>query len=208
MKLNTLFVAGVCASALLASCNPQTAKDNQLKYTHTSLADGDAFQFFQVVGGKVVYEADYASYVETAATSSQVKQLAAKVKEVYSSIIPTLDSLATVNQVDFPVKGAALFVAPGAADAVASTAHHHEADSAHADHGTHTEHAAHGHSAGYSDEAYLHHVQHETAVIKDQFERLSRNTNKGLRTFAEDNTEKIAELFKLAGGKEDAHAHH
>lgn len=206
MKLNTLFVAGICASALLASCNPQTAKENQLKYTHTSLADGDAFQFFQVVGGKAVYEADYASYVETAATSSQAKQLAVKVKEVYGSIIPTLDSLATANQVDFPIKGAKLFAAPRAST-VAVAEHNHDADSTHEGH-DHSDHAAHGHSAGYSDEAYLHHVQHEAAVVKDQFERLSRNTNVGLRTFAQANTEKIAELFKLAGGKEDAHAHH
>lgn len=199
MKFNTLFVAGICATALLASCNPQTAKENQLKFTHTSLADGDAFHFFQVVGAKAVYEADYATYAETAATSPQTKELAAKVKEVYTSIIPTLDSLATANQVDFPIKGGEVFVAPQAEVAQ----HAHVADSA-AD--AHEAHAAHGHA--YSDEAYVHHVQHESATIKEQLERLSRNTNKGLRAFAEANIEKVAELFKLAGGKEDAHAHH
>lgn len=200
MKFNTLFVAGVCASALFASCNPQTAKENQLKYTHTSLADGDAFQFFQVVGGKVVYEADYAAYVETVATSSQAKQLAAKVKEVYAGIIPTLDSLAVVNQIDFPIKGAAVFAKPE----TATVEHVHATDSASTEHAA----AGHAHGATYSDAEYLHHVQHETAKIKDQFERLSHNTNKGLRTFAKENLEKVAELFTLAGGKEDAHTHH
>ncbi|GHE47796.1 hypothetical protein [Sphingobacterium griseoflavum] len=201
MKFNTLFVAGLCASALLASCNPQTAKENQLKYTHTSLVDGDAFRFFQVVGGKVVYEADYAAYVETVASSSQAKQLAAKVKEVYTAIIPTLDSLAIVNQVDFPIKGAAVFTAPN--DKGAEEVHS-AADS------TLSNHTAVGHTHGdvYSDESYIHHVQHEAAAIKDQLERLSRNTDLGLRTFAEENLEKVKELFKLAGGKEDAHAHH
>ncbi|WDF67718.1 hypothetical protein PQ465_15565 [Sphingobacterium oryzagri] len=210
MKLNTLFVAGICASALLASCNPQTAKDNQLKYTHTSLADGDAYQFFQKVGGKAVYEADYATYMETAGSSSAaVKQLAARVKEFYGSIIPTLDSLAIVNQVDFPIKGAKLFVAPSESATVAAT-QTAATDSAHVDHiAAHGAHAAHGHgAAAIGEDAYMQHVQHETAVVKDQFQRLSRNTDKGLRTFAEANLEKIAELYKLSGGKEDGHAHH
>ncbi|TDS17280.1 hypothetical protein [Sphingobacterium paludis] len=204
MKFKTLFVAGVCASALLASCNPQTAKENQLKYTHTSLADGDAFQFFEIVGAKVVYEADYAKYAQTAATSAQVRQLAAKAQEVYAAIIPGLDSLAILKQVDFPVKGAQPFAAPH--ETVHSAAHqNHAADSATADlHAT----ASHDHAGAYSDESYMHHVQHEAAAIKDQFERLTRNTDKDLRSFAKANVEKVNELFVMAGGKEDAHAHH
>jgi len=181
MKLNTLFVASVCAAALFASCNPQTAKENQLKYTHTSLADGDAFHFFQVVGGKLVFEADYAASVEKSASSDKDKQLAAKVKEVYGAILPVLDSLATANQVDFPIKGAAKFTEVAADSTHAATAH--TAD-------------------------YAQHVQHETAVVKDLFERLSHNTNVGLRTFAAENLEKIAEIYTLAGGKAEAHAHH
>ncbi|KGE15887.1 hypothetical protein [Sphingobacterium deserti] len=204
MKFKTLFVAGVCASALLASCNPQTAKENQLKYTHTSLADGDAFQFFQIVGAKVVYEADYAKYAQTAATSAKAKQLAAKAEEVYGAIIPGLDSLAILKQVDFPVKGAKPFAAPH--ENVHSAAHQNPvADSATTD--LHAA-AGHDHGAGYSDDGYTHHVQHEAAVIKEQLQRLTRNTDKDLRSFAEANVEKVNELFVMAGGKEDAHAHH
>ncbi|WP_437918245.1 hypothetical protein [Sphingobacterium sp. LRF_L2] len=204
MKLNTLFVAGVCASALLVSCNPnKTASENQLKYTHTSLADGDAFNFFQLVGAKAVYELDYASYVEEHSASAQEKQLAAKVKEVYASIVPTLDSLATLSHVDFPIKGGKVFVAPTEEHNVAhSHVQEHSSDS--------TAHAAtHVHSDDHANHGgYVHHVQHESAIIKDQLERLSRNTNTDLRAFASENLEKVAELFKLAGGKEDAHGHH
>lgn len=184
MKLNTLFVAGVCASMFFASCNPKTAQENQLKYTHTSLADGDAYHFFQVVGAKAAYEADYAAAIEKSASEAQVKQVAAKAKEVYGSILPVLDSLAVVNQVDFPIKGAAKYEAP-----VADTTATHAV-------------AAHGASD------YVKHVQHESAIIKEQFERLSVNTNVGLREFAKANIEKVAELFKLAGGKEQAGGHH
>lgn len=199
MKLNTLIVAGICAGAFLVSCSPNTAKENQLKFTHTSLVDGDAFQFFKLVGAKVVYEKDYAAHVETIATSSEVRQLAAKVKEVYGELIPALDSLATQYQVDFPVKDSETFVA--VQQDATNGAHVHEADS-----GSILAAAGHGHA--FSDASYVQHVQHESAIIKEQFQRLTRNTNRGLRDFAVANEEKVAELFKLAGGKEDAHAHH
>ena len=45
-------------------------------------------------------------------------------------------------------------------------------------------------------------------MVKDQLQRMTRNTDKDVRAFAEENVEKVAELFTLAGGKEDAHAHH
>ena len=45
MKLNTLFVAAVLASTTLSSCVFKTADERQLKYTHTSLVDGDAYAF-------------------------------------------------------------------------------------------------------------------------------------------------------------------
>ncbi|SJN17705.1 hypothetical protein [Sphingobacterium sp. JB170] len=188
MRFNTLFVASVCASALLASCNPKTAEKNQLKYTHTSIVDGDAYEFFKVVGSKLVYESDYAAYAASVAKSPQAKQLAEKVNEVYSALIPAVDSLATQNQVDFPIKGAEVFKSPvvAAVDSVE------------------TEHAV----KAYSDEAYIHHVLHEVTIIKDRFERLSRNTGMELREFGSENEEKINEIFTLAGGKADEHGHH
>ena len=188
MRFNTLFVAGVCASALLASCNPKTAEKNQLKFTHTSIADGDAFKFFTVVGGKLVYESDYAAYAATVATSPKAKQVAEQVKNVYSELIPRLDSLATENQIDFPIKGAEIFKAPTVAvtDSL-EVEHAHES---------------------YSDEGYIQHVLHEVTIIKDQFERLSRNTNAELRKYGAENEEKLNEIYTLAGGKADEHAHH
>ena len=206
MKLNTLFVVGICASTLLVSCNPKTAQERQLSLTHTTLVDGDAYQFFQLVGSKVVYENDYAAYAAGVASSSQAKQLAAKAQEVYSSLIPGLDSLAIAKQVDFPIKGAAKYEVSAEAETaverefvagnrVDST----EVEDFETDHVT---------AASYSDDAYIHHVQHEAAVVKDQLQRMTRSTDKEVRTFALANVEKVAELFALAGGKEDAHAHH
>lgn len=203
MKLNTLFVAAVSAGALLAtSCNPKTAQENQLSLTHTSLADGDAYQFFQLVGAKVVYENDYAAYVTGVAGASQAKQLAAKVQEVYGSLIPALDSLATIKHVDFPIKGAEKFVASGEVETLAEEVVGDDSDS------TEVEVVATVASTAYSDEAYIQHVQHEAKIVKDQIERMTRNTDKDVRAFAEEHLEKVKEVFTLAGGQEDAHAHH
>src|SRR5690606_39831679 len=69
MKLNTLFVVGVCATTLFMSCGSETAQEKQLRLTHTTLVDGDTYQFFQLVGAKVIYEKDYASYVAGVANS-------------------------------------------------------------------------------------------------------------------------------------------
>jgi len=185
MKLNTLFVVGVCATTLFMSCGSETAQEKQLRLTHTTLVDGDTYQFFQLVGAKVIYEKDYASYVAGVANSSQAKQLAEKSKEVYGSLIPGLDSLAITKQVDFPIKGAEKFVATNNVDTVALQT-----------------------SISYADDRYIDHVQHEAAVVKDQLQRMTRNTDKDVRTFAEANLAKVTELFTLAGGKEDANAHH
>lgn len=205
MKFNTLFVVGVCASSLLASCNPKTATDKQLSLTHTTLVDGDAYQFFQLVGAKVVYENDYAAYAAGIASSSDAKQLAAKAQEVYGSLIPGLDSLAIAKQVDFPIKGAARFVASEETVTITQQVLGDDADSVEAVEETAAVQAT---SAAYSDDVYIRHVQHEAAVVKDQLQRMIRNTDKEVRAFAEANLEKVAELYTLAGGKEDAHAHH
>lgn len=37
---------------------------------------------------------------------------------------------------------------------------------------------------------------------------MTRNTDKDVRAFAEEHLEKVKEVFTLAGGQEDAHAHH
>lgn len=198
MKLNTLLIAAACAGTfMMTSCNP-TAQENQLKYTHTTLVDGDAYQIFQIVGEKIPYEADYATYAEGVASSAQAKELAGKVKEVFTDIIPNLDTLATRFQVGFPIRGAKEFSASTELQAVAVT----ETDS------TATDVAPAPLAKVYSDESYVHHVQHEVAEIKKQFKRLSRNTNKDLRDYAASQLERLDELYKLAGGQEDDHSHH
>ena len=206
MKFNTLFVVGICAGTFLVSCNPKTAQENQLSLTHTSLVDGDAFQFFQIVGSKVVYEKDYAAYAVGEASSSQAKQLAEKAQEVYSSLIPGLDSLAIIKQVDFPVKGAAQYQVSGQAQTAVAheVAAGNRVDSA----AVEVSEAQPVRAAGFADDAYVHHVLHEVTTVKDQIQRMTRNTDVDVRAFAEANLERVTELFKLAGGTEDAHGHH
>lgn len=206
MKLNTLFIVGVCASTLLVSCNPKTATDRQLSLTHTTLVDGDAYAFFQLVGAKAVYENDYASYAAGVASSSQAKELAAKVQEVYGSLIPALDSLAIAKQVDFPIKGAAKFEALGVSTDSESVVRE-VSDEGDGDAVEEVE-AVENSPTSYSDDGYIQHVQHESAIVKEQLKRMTRNTDKEVRAFAETNIAKVTELFGLAGGTEDAHAHH
>ncbi|PRD46591.1 hypothetical protein C5745_14650 [Sphingobacterium haloxyli] len=184
------------------------ANERQLSLTHTTLIDGDAYQFFQLVGSKAVYENDYAAYAGSIARSSQAKQLAAKVQEVYGSLVPKLDSLARLKQVDFPIKGAAKYETTGEVETAVEREKiaGNRVDSAQLDDDDlGTERVP---SLSYSDDTYIHHVQHETAVVKDQLQRMTRNTDKEVRTFAEASLKKVTELFTLAGGKEDANAHH
>ncbi|SUJ04571.1 Uncharacterised protein [Sphingobacterium spiritivorum] len=191
MKLNTLFVVAVIGgSTLFASCSNKTAEQNQLKYTHTSLVDGDAYRFFQTVGEKIPYELAYAEYAASVSSDAKVKSLAAKIKEVYGSLIPHLDSVATEVHVDFPIRGAQAFQAPAqqtaATDSTAVTSK----------------------VASYSDAAFLKHAEHEQALIKEQFDRVSRNTNVKLQKFAADHAEALEEVYHAAGVKHDEHAHH
>jgi len=189
MKLNTLLaVAVIGGSALFASCNNKTAQQNQLKYTHTSLVDGDGYRFFQTVGQKVPYELAYADYAASVSSDAKVKALAAKIKEVYGALIPQLDSAAVAVQVDFPIRGAEVFAAPGSqavADSTVSSA-----------------------ATTYSDAAFLAHAQHEQALIKEQFGRVIRNTNVTLQKLAKDNEKALEEVYALSGVKNDEHAHH
>ncbi len=201
MKLNTLFVAAVLASTSLSSCVFETAGENQLKYTHTTLVDGDAYAFFRQVGAIAPYEASYAKHVETVG-SAQAKEVAGKVSKVFADLLPQMDSLATKFHVDFPILGVQEYAAStelaGNEPPVVDTAN---ADS------TTAAVAVAQHAEVYSDEAYLHHIQHQVAVVKEHFRRLSHNTNKELRDFAVAKSESIAELYKATGGKEE-HAHH
>lgn len=197
MKLNTFLVTTACVGTLLVtSCN-DSMKERQLRYTHTTDADGDAYQFFQIVGRKVPYEIDYASYVEGTSVSAQTKSLASKIKEEFSSILPELDALATERNVDFPIKGALAFASPDSNptvdnNTVDSLQTVGEAEPARV----------------VTDENYLQHVKSQLATVKDQFKRVSRNTDKDLRDYAASKLEVLDELYHLAGGEVSGHAHH
>lgn len=186
MKLNTLFVAAICAGTLFNSCVNKTATENQLKYTHTSLADNDAFSGFQVIGENALSGAKYAEWAEKSG-DAKAQEVAAKVKGYYTQLIPALDTLATSLQVDFPIKG----IPTGHDEAEGSET---TTDS--------TAHVAHNHFD------YVAHAQHEVATVKERLERLTRNTNKDVQTFAKQQVELISELYTQIGGKVEAHAHH
>lgn len=181
MKLNTLFFAAVCAGTLFNSCVEKTARENQLKYTHTTLVDGDAFSIFQMVGETAQVGVVIAEH-EEAKGDAKSKEVAAKVKAYYDQLIPALDTVATAVQVDFPIKGVPT---PHFSDVADSTA-----------------------SAGSVHTDYVHNAQHEIGLIKEQLKRLTRNTNKDLRVFAEKQLSIVSEVYTQIGGKEEAHAHH
>ena len=184
MKFNTLLVAAICAGSLMTSCVHDTAKENQLKYTHTSLVDGDAFAYFQIIGETALDGVKYAEYAEKSGDAKSV-EVASKVKAFYTQLLPALDSLATAKQVDFPIKG----IPQG----------HAESDSTSTDS---TATAAHDHFD------YVHHAQHELATIKDKLKRLSRNTDVDAQAFAKEQLEAVTEVYTQIGGKEEAHGHH
>lgn len=186
MKLNTLFFAAICAGTLFNSCVDKTAKENQLKYTHTTLVDGDAYAIFHKVGEAVQTGLSLAEQTEASGDAAS-KAVATKVKAYYTQLLPSLDSIATVLHVDFPIKGVPAEHAVASTTATDSTAVAIAAV-AHADYG--------------------HHAQHEVAVVKEQLTRLSRNTNASLRKFAESQLSLVSELYTQIGGKEEAHGHH
>jgi len=207
MKLNTLLVAAALASTSLSSCVFKTAEENQLKYTHTTLVDGDAYAFFRQVGSIAPYEVSYADHVATVG-NAQAKDASAKVAAYFNEILPKMDSLATKYHVDFPIRGTEVFAAKNEENVSVEPA---QAPTVVQDSAVAVDHAepiVMQHAAVYSDEAYMHHIQHQVALVKEQMRRLSRNTNKDLRDFAQSQTEAVAQLFTAVGGKEDAHAHH
>ncbi len=182
MKFNTLFVAAICAGTLFNSCVDETARQNQLKFTHTSLADGEAYFNFHQVGETALTGLKKAELAENGSDAKST-DVAVKVKAFYNQFIPALDSIATANQVDFPIKGIPAIDTEVAADSAAQgTAH------AHTD--------------------YVHTAQHEIALIKVQLGRLAKNTNAEIQAFAKEQLPLASELFLAIGGKEEAKGHH
>jgi hypothetical protein len=172
----------------------KTAQERQLKYTHTSLVDGDAFKSIQIIGEAVLTGVQYAEGAEASA-DAKVKETAAKVKAFYTQFIPELDRIATASHVDFPIKG--IPVVGEQTETVAQL--EVEADSTVAVIETERSHAS---------VDYVHHAQHELALIKDQLTRLTRNTDNEVQNFAKNQLPAVSELYTAIGGKEEAHAHH
>jgi len=95
MKINKLFVlAAVCGSTILASCDYQAGLDRQRAYTKATLADNDAFNYIKLVGEEAVSLVALTQYADSVSSSAQVKALHAKVKDVYITLLPELDSVA------------------------------------------------------------------------------------------------------------------
>jgi len=189
MKINKFVASIVCVSAFFASCSNKTAEQNQIKYTHTSRVDGDAFHFFQVVASKVPYEVGYASHVNTVGASSKAKAVATEIEKVYGDLFPQLESIATEFYVEIPLRGAAKFVTDeGTVDAQDST----EVAPV----------------VVFNEESYLKHTVEEQALVIEQFKRLSRNTNKKLRDFAVEKLPALEELYVSSGGVIEKEDHH
>lgn len=207
MKFNTLFVAAVCASTLLNSCAQKTAEERQLKYTHTSLVDGDAYAFFQIVGEHVTTGLVHADQIQKDG-DAKAKELGTKLKDFYAQLDPELDSIATALHVDYPIKGVAATHSTdeGATTHTSAAAESTSDTTVHSAAVTVEQESQHEHHAPASE--YITHTQHELATLKTQFERLTRNTNKELQKFAKKHIATISDLYTQAGGKEDAHAHH
>lgn len=193
MKLNTLFVAAICAGTLLNSCVNKTAQERQLAYTQTSLVDGDAFFAIQKIGEAALVGSQYAERAGASADANG-QAVAGKVKSFYDQLIPELDRIATLVQVDFPIKGIP------AIDAEESV----EADTASTD----TTNVAQEVAAPQTHGDYVSQAQDEIAIIKEQLKRMTRNTNVDIQQFAKAQLETANELFTAIGGKEEAHAHH
>ncbi|UIR56655.1 hypothetical protein LZQ00_02290 [Sphingobacterium sp. SRCM116780] len=183
MKFNKLFVAvAVCGSSLLASCNYQTGLDNQYKNSRASLADGDAYAMFKLVGEQGNYLVNLAKFAETKSTSAETKALSAKIQETYGTILPQLDSLALSLHVNDPMRGVPAFQAPIELGA----------DS----------------TAAFNDHAYSALVAKVQAEVNSKLVKESQNTNADINHFSHESLEKLEEVYKLAGGKVDEHEHH
>lgn len=192
MKFNTLFVATICAGTLLSSCVNKTAQERQLKYTQATLIDGDAFAAIQIVGEKIQAGAQYAQHAE-ASGDEKSQEVAGKVKAYYAQLIPELDRIAIISQMDFPIKGI-----PAIEETRDATEENTSDSTAVVEDITKV----------HKETDYVQHAQHEVAEIKKQLTRLARNTNKDLRNFAKTQLPAVNELYTTIGGKEEEHAHH
>ncbi|WP_257658222.1 DUF4142 domain-containing protein [Parapedobacter lycopersici] len=190
MKLDKISLIAACAVFTLGSCVRHSGEPmgRASLFNNKTGVDSEGFSFFKSVHEAAAYEVDLANRVGASATSPEVKKLASQVVETYQSILPELVEIATVEYVILPDPGA-LALESVSADSTTdslSTA------------GTIT----------VAEQDYIAHVQHKQAMILEQFNRASRNTNKQLRNFAAAKLPAVQELYALAGGEADHGAHH
>lgn len=181
MKINKLFVVAACASTLLASCG-ETAADRQRQYANASLADGDAFAMIKFVGENGNYLVNLADVAAKQSSSAEVKNLAAKIKESYATVLPELDGLAKELHVGDAQRGVPTFQVPASIGS--------------------------DNTKAFNDKAFLAVVLEKQGEINSRLSHEEHNTNKDVIHVSEESLKKVEEIYKLAGGKAEAHGHH
>ena len=144
--------------------------------------DSEGFTFFKSVYQKAAFEVDLAKHVQSSPASAEAKKVAAGVVQTYEPQLTELEELATSLHVILPDPSQPEFAVPS----------HFVADS----------------TGSFDSEGYIAHAQHEQAEIVEQYNRASRNTVKGLRSYAAEKLPAVKEVYVLAGGQEEHGAHH
>ncbi|MFC7523630.1 DUF4142 domain-containing protein [Parapedobacter sp. GCM10030251] len=184
MKLRNIFLMALPLVAAVSSCTRhagEPAKRSLLLNNETNV-DTEGYLFFKLAHEKAVYEVQLAKYVQSVGASAATKNLASKISDLYGEMIPELETLASAFHVVLPDPGIPGFSMP----------HHFATDSL----------------TGFNNEAYTAHVQHEQGAILEHFNRVSRNTSKTLKAYANEKLPAVKEVFALAGGHEEHGAHH
>lgn len=185
MKIKNNFLIAVSLAVLvLSSCT--THQDDQVRrstlYNNESKVDTEGYTFFKLVHEKAQLETALAKYVQTTAAFPEAKSLAGTIIETYEPMVAELEELAKSFLVMLPGAGTPGFAVP----------HHFDTDTL----GT------------FDGAGYIAHVQHEQAVILEQFNRISRNTSKQLKEYANEKMPSVKTAYAAAGGQEDHSVHH
>ncbi|CAM3730392.1 hypothetical protein [Sphingobacterium prati] len=182
MKINKLFIVAACASTLFASCG-ETAANRQRQYANASLADGDAFAMIKFVGENGNYLVNLADVAAKQSASTEVKNVAAKIKEAYATVLPELDGLAKELHVGEAQRGVPALQVPVSIVGSDST-------------------------TVFNDKAFLALVVEKQGEINSRLSHEEHNTNKAVIHISEESLKKVEEIYKLAGGKVEEHGHH
>ena len=182
MKINKLFIVAACASTLFASCG-ETAANRQRQYANASLADGDAFAMIKFVGENGNYLVNLADVAAKQSASTEVKNVAAKIKEAYATVLPELDGLAKELHVGEAQRGVPALQVPVSIAGSDST-------------------------AVFNDKAFLALIVEKQGEINSRLSHEEHNTNKAVIHISEESLKKVEEIYKLAGGKVEEHGHH